>query len=406
MIRAGKMPSIVRCLKWACLPFFATTLLLAALAASAAAETQFAREFRMAGDASRIRVVMEFDREPDLRWFLLAAPARLVLDIRDTHLAFDPLSIAARGLVSNVRYGASAGDASRLVLTAKGPFTVERVDVLKNENSAGYRLVADLVAGSERQFRQAMEEQTQTTGSIPHAPNPSPDDRFHITIDPGHGGFDGGAHGVDSGTAEKTITLAFALELRAKLAANGAFDVSMTRDTDVFLPLDERVAIARRHEADLLISIHADTIDVPELHGATVYTVSDKASDPAAEAVAVRENLSDQLAGIKAPADNQQVADILVDLIRRETHGFSTSFARSLVDEFSHSIGMIKNPHRAAGFRVLRAPDVPSVLVELGYLSNADDEAKLRDPAWRAEAIEGIVRSVARFAETDAGARR
>lgn len=366
---------------------------------------QYARAFRMAGDAARMRVVVEFDREPDMRWFLLASPPRLVFDLKETKLAFDPDGIAARGLVANVRYGASAEDGSRLVLSAKGAFAVERVDVRKNENSPGYRLVADLAAASDRQFREAVAEQMQTTGSITAGgASEAAAKPFHIVIDAGHGGFDGGAHGVVSATPEKTITLAFALELRAKLAALGRYEVSMTRDSDVFLPLDERVAIARRHEADLLISIHADTIDVPGLHGATVYTVSDKASDPAAEATAVRENLSDELAGITVPADNQQVADILVDLIRRETHGFSARFARSLVSEFSRSIGMIKNPHRSAGFRVLRAPDVPSVLIELGYLSNPDDEAKLLDPEWRGKAIDGIVHSVDAFSHNAAAA--
>lgn len=386
--------------------FLALAVLTAGAIRACAAEHQYAREFRMAGDASRMRVVLEFDREPDLRWFLLDNPSRLVFDLRDTKLAFAADDIKARGLVASVRYGASADDASRLVLTAKGPFAVERVDVLKNESSPGFRLVADLSAASERQFRQAIAEQAQTTGSTGAASAKAPGaHRFHLVIDPGHGGFDGGANGV-SGTVEKTVTLAFALELRARLAALGAYEVSMTRETDMFLPLDERVAIARRDEADLLISIHADTISVPGIHGATVYTVSDKASDPAAEATAVRENLSDDLAGIKAEEDNQQVADILVDLIRRETHGFSARFARSLVDEFSRSIGMIKNPHRSAGFRVLRAPDVPSVLIELGYLSNPEDEAKLRDPAWRQKAIDGIAASVASFAAGTASASR
>lgn len=374
--------------------------------APAAADSQYAREFRMAGDAVRTRMVLELDREPGLRWFLLAAPARLVIDLEATRLAFSTEDVKARGLFAGVRYGAGPGGAARLVLTARGPFAVDRLDVVKNGTSPGYRLIADLSAASDRAFRQAVADQMQTTGSTTPAAAPAPaDGRFRVVIDPGHGGFDGGARGV-SGVEEKAITLAFATELKARLAALDGLDVSLTRDTDVFLPLDERVAIARRREANLLISIHADTIDVPGIHGATVYTVADKASDPAAEATAVRENLSDELAGIEVGAENQQVADILVDLIRRETHGVSVRFARSLVERFSASIGMIKNPHRFAGFRVLRAPDVPSVLVELGYLSNPEDEAKLRDPQWRGKAIDGIVSSVAGFAAGASGAAR
>ena len=200
--------------------------------------------------------------------------------------------------------------------------------------------------------------------------------RFTVVIDPGHGGIDGGAEGLN-GTIEKNVTLAFATELRDKLAAIGKYDVFMTRDTDEFLRLDDRVRIARQHEADLFISIHADTISVKGIRGATVYTVSDKASDAEAQALADRENLSDQLAGMEIKNENKEVTDILIDLIRRETHSFSMSFAHTLVGQLSTSVGLINNPHRSAGFKVLKAPDVPSVLVELGYLSNAKDEAQL-----------------------------
>ncbi len=406
-LRWDLMTAVARTTGFVCAALTWLLCLSASLAwAQDAVPSQYARDFRMAGDASRTRVVVEFDREPELHWFLLGSPSRLVFDLANTRLAFSPEQLKARGMIAEVRYGASAGDASRIVLTAKGPFSVDRVDILKNEASAGFRVVVDLLAVSERQFRQALADQSQTTGSLrPGASatdaakgfQPSESGRFRIVLDAGHGGFDGGAEGV-SGTIEKDVTLAFARELRDRLAAAGPYQVFMTRDADTFLPLDERVAIARRDEAKLMISIHADTINVPELHGATVYTMSDKASDPVAEATAVRENLSDELAGIESQDDNQQVADVLVDLIRRETHGLSARFARSLVDEFAPSIGMIKNPHRAAGFRVLRAPDVPSVLIELGYLSNAKDEAKLVDPAWRSRAIDGIVAAINAFA--------
>ena len=222
-------------------------------------------------------------------------------------------------------------------------------------------------------------------------------------IDPGHGGIDGGAEGA-KGTVEKSITMAFALELKEKLAKNGSYDVFLTREKDEFLRLDERVRIARQHEADLFVSIHADTIRLKEIRGATVYTVSDKASDAEAAALAVRENLSDQLAGIEIEEENHEVADILVDLIRRETHSFSVRFARSLVGELSTAVELINNPHRSAGFKVLRAPDVPSVLVELGYLSNPKDEAQLCDPVWRSKAAERISAAIDLFAEGKAGA--
>jgi N-acetylmuramoyl-L-alanine amidase len=373
--------------------------------AATAAEPFKAREFKLAGDALKVRVVLQFDREPDPKWFLLRGPARLVIDLPETTFLVEPRSLKARGLIRNVRFGTLGQGTSRLILTAKGPFAVDRVDVLANEDGNGFRMVADLSASSERAFEQALADQAETTGStvstakgdrVGKAPI-NPAKRLSVVIDPGHGGIDGGAEGAD-GTVEKAITLAFALELRNKLVQTGLYDICLTREKDEFLRLDDRVRIARQHDADLFISIHADTIRHKGLRGATVYTVSDKASDAEAEAVADRENLSDALAGIEVKHDDHAVEDILVDLIRRETHTYSVRFARSLVGELSPTIALINNPHRSAGFKVLKAPDVPSVLVELGYLSNTKDEEQLRDPEWRGKAADRITAAIAAFA--------
>jgi len=282
--------------------------------------------------------------------------------------------------------------------------------VLKNDVGGGYRIAIDMSASSEREFDAALANQSLTTGStaaekggrVGTGPVSAPGHRFTVVIDPGHGGVDGGAESA-AGTIEKNVTLAFATELRDKLAGVGKYDVYMTRDSDVYLPLDERVRIARLHEADLLISIHADTIAVKGLRGATVYTLSDKASDPEAQALADRENLSDQFAGMKIKDDDKEVTDILIDLIRRETHSFSMSFAHTLVGQLSTNVGLINNPQRSAGFRVLKAPDVPSVLVELGYLSNAKDEAQLLNADWRGKAAQSITNAVALFSAAKAG---
>jgi N-acetylmuramoyl-L-alanine amidase len=377
----------------------------AALSLAEAAPLE-ARDFKMAGDATRMRIVLNFDGEPNPQWLLLRAPHRLVVDLPDTKFLLHPDDLKTAGLVKDVRYGHLQEGKSRLILTSKGPFTVERLDVLKNEDGPGYRLVVDLIAASDRQFEEALAEQSQTTGATVATPKsdrlgkaPADDAAgpFTIVIDPGHGGIDGGAKG-SSGTEEKTITLAFALELKAKLASTGKYEVHVTREKDEFLRLDERVRIARQHEADLFISIHADTIRLKGIRGATVYTVSDKASDEEAEALAIRENLSDQLAGMEIEGEKQEVTDILVDLIRRETHNFSIRFARSLIGELSNTVGLINNPHRFAGFKVLKAPDVPSVLVELGYMSNPKDEAQLRDPDWRGKAATSISNAIAAFA--------
>ncbi|MBE7185031.1 MAG: N-acetylmuramoyl-L-alanine amidase [Methylobacterium mesophilicum] len=370
--------------------------------AVAATQNQ-ARDLRLVGDRSRVRVVLDFQAEPQARWQLLRSPHRLVVDMPQVRLAIDPEDAKARGIVKSVRYGTFDGGASRLVIAMDGPFTIERFEIARNENGEGYRLMADLVAASEAQFSEALAAQAQTTASI--APQPgAAGAKFRVVIDPGHGGVDGGAEGT-SGTVEKAVTLSFAKELRDRLSGRGV-DVSLTRDDDTFLRLDERVAIARRAGADLFISIHADTIRLPGITGATVYTMSEKASDPEAAALAIRENLSDELSGIKVEERNQEVADILVDLVRRETHGLSTHFARTLISEMTGNVGLINNPHRAAGFRVLKAPDVPSVLVELGYLSNKENEAQLQDPVWRGKAIGAIAAAVSEFSSLGTVAAR
>ena len=390
---------------------FVFFLLLTSLAL--AQETLVAHGYKMAGDASRMRLVVHFDSEPDLRWLLLRAPHRLVIDLPETEFSFDEAELEPRGMVTEVRHGDVGQGRSRLILAFDGPFAIERLDILPNEADEGFRLVADIGAASEHIFEAALAEQIETTGTTHATPK---SDRlaqeaaarrarpFRVVIDAGHGGIDTGAEGA-SGTLEKTITLAFALELKKRLEDTGRLDVFLTRDRDLFLRLDERVRFARQHEADLFISIHADAIRLKNVRGATVYTVSDKASDAEAAAKAIRENLADQIAGIEIEEEHQDVADILVDLIRRETQGFSIRFARSLVGELSGNIGMIPtNPHRFAGFRVLKAPDVPSVLLELGYLSNVEDEASLRDPQWRASAIDAIASAIGFFAAARQGA--
>ena len=406
---AGRQILLSRFLSTALFKAFLIICGLYCAAAPAMADATLVDSFKIAGDASRVRLVLQLDSEPNPRWFLLRGPHRLVIDLPDTKLAIDPKDLKKRGLVSSVRYGHIDAQTSRLILQTNGPFALERVDILKNEDGKGHRMVADLVAATDEAFESALALQVQTTGSTsaPKADRlaksePPKDKRFTVVIDPGHGGIDGGAESA-GGTIEKAITLAFGLELKAALLASGQYDVHMTRETDEFLRLDERVAIARRHGADLLISIHADTIRLKNVRGATVYTVSDKASDAEAEALAARENLSDQLAGITIEEENREVADILVDLIRRETHSFSIRFARSLVGKLSNEIEMINNPHRSARFRVLRAPDVPSVLLELGYLSNEKDEQSLRDSIWRGKAVSSIVDAVALFAEAKSG---
>lgn len=394
------------------LVFSLTLICLAAGSSAAESGLMRATGFKMAGDEARTRVVLGFDKSFEPRWFLLRKPFRVVVDIPKTGFAIDPKNTRSRGLVSIVRYGQFDDGHSRLILGGNKPFVVETMKVMKNEEGEGHRLAIDLVAASTDSFDQALARQSGLNSGVRTAPKvdrlgvqerrADANRPFTVVIDPGHGGIDGGARGV-SGAVEKDITLSFSKELKKKLEAAENIRVFMTRETDKFLRLRERVGIARQYEADLFISVHADTIRFRGVRGATIYTVSDKASDEMAQAIANRENLVDELAGIAPEETSHEVTDILMDLLRRETQTFSIRFARSLVGEMSQSIELIKNPHRFAGFKVLTAPDVPSVLLELGYLSNPKDEALLRDSKWRERASNSIVAAVVQFAEAHSG---
>lgn len=369
------------------------------------ADSLRASRLQLEGDAARTVVSLHFDRETHPSWFLLRAPYRLVIDLPETSFAIEPRAAAeGKGLVSIIRYGHFDEDHARLILGGDAPFTVESVEMAPEAEEDGYRMTAVLVAASASEFEAALAERAgraageRDSGDAPVVnPGARQEDRpFTVVLDPGHGGIDGGARGV-SGIQEKSITLAFALELRKKLQGNENIAVFMTREKDVFLRLSERVKMAREHEADLFISIHADTIRYRSVRGATVYTVSSKASDAMAQEVAHGENLADRVAGIMAEEVPEEVNDILVDLLRRETQTFSITFARSLIGEMSNEIEMIKNPHRSAGFQVLTAPDVPSVLLELGYLSNPKDEELMRDPKWRDRAAGRIAAAIRQY---------
>ena len=380
------------------------TALMTAGTPAVAQERLTAHGLKIVGDATRARLLLQFDRALVPRWFFLRSPHRLVIDLPDTDFTIRADEVQPRGLVTGIQHGQMGQGVSRLIVSSDGPFLLEAIDVFENDADPGFRLVLDLVAGSETEFETALAEQIAPTGVTRTTPKADrlrsgelEDRPFAIVIDPGHGGIDSGAAGA-GGTMEKTITLAFALELRAALSELEGFEIYMTRDSDVFLTLDERVRIARTHRADLFISIHADSYRQSGVRGATVYTISDRPSDAESAATAIRENLSDQIAGIQVEESKDEVADILVDLVRRETQRFSMRFARTLVGKLSQQIDLINNPHRFAGFKVLRAPDVPSVLLELGYLSNPQDEAQLRDPEWRAGAIRSLIAAIELFA--------
>jgi N-acetylmuramoyl-L-alanine amidase len=362
---------------------------------------------RIAGDALRTRLVIDFDRAPAFSLHFLSNPPRVIIDLPETVFGFEEDALAARGLFESIRYGAMGPGRSRLVLTAGGPLSVDLARVEPREDNRGYRFVLDAVADSDRAFSalvgsQDWTETASTSRGDRVVANAGASDArpYTVVIDPGHGGIDGGARGR-GGTEEKTVTLEMAKKIAEKLAAYDDIRVVLTREDDRFVSLPERVRIARQHEAHLLISIHADSIRLPDIRGATVYTLSDRASDRLAAELAQQENLADAAAGVIAQEEQVGVNDILVDLTRRETQAFSVGLARAVLDELRGVVTLINNPHRYAGFSVLRAPDVPSLLVELGYLSNRDDEKLLNDAAWRdrtatllAQAISGFRQKV------------
>jgi N-acetylmuramoyl-L-alanine amidase len=363
----------------------------------------------IAGDELRVRALVNFDREPRVSRVIIANPYRLVIDLPETGFQFDPKSPLARGLISDVRFGMMQEGKSRIVITAKGPFSLDLFEVRKDESGEGWHLVFEMSASSETAFEKLLDAEAERTGATAIATKgdrigQAPAGRykpFTVMLDPGHGGIDIGARGR-SGTQEKDITLAFATELKNLLVTNPSLRVVMTREADEFLALGERVRIARQNEADIFIAIHADTIRVKDLRGATVYTISDKASDEVAHAVAANENKSDIYAGLPVTSDNNDVSDILIDLMRRETQKFSVHLAKTVVSSFTGKIRLINNPHRSAGFLVLKAPDVPSVLVELGYLSNPQDEKLLNTPKWRTQTAKLLVTAVEAYAATHA----
>ncbi len=357
---------------------------------------------RVAGDEARTRIVIDFEKKPEFSVHYVSAPERVIVDLPATAFGFPADDLAARGLFKDIRYGTMDERSARIVLTARRPVKLVVANVQPNDNGS-YRLVLDAEMTTKETFANLIKTQDWASPSLP-APDPlamveRQDNVFTVAVDAGHGGIDAGAAGAGTKTAEKTITLAFAKMLAEKLNKIDGFKAFLTRDDDTFLSLSERVTLARQGKADLFISLHADTLGQKDIRGATVYTLSDKASDRMAENLAQRENLSDELAGFSIQAGPPEVADILLDLARRETQAFSIALASNVVNSFEGQIGLINNPHRYAGFQVLRAPDIPSVLLELGFLSNPEDEKLLLDEAWRARVTDRVADAVRRYRE-------
>ncbi|MFK7744076.1 MAG: N-acetylmuramoyl-L-alanine amidase [Roseobacter sp.] len=340
------------------------------------------------------------------RVFTLDDPRRLVMDFQG--LDWDgvaPADVLDPDMgIDAVRFGAFQPGWSRLVADLAGPMLPDDVSIQHDKSNGNKTLTLRLKSVLQADFAMASgvpadalwpTQRTVTTGATVS------DDRFVVVLDPGHGGIDPGAE--REGLSEKELMLDVAFEMRDQLLALGSIDVVLTREQDVFVSLTNRVAQAHRARADLFISLHADALSQGGARGATVYTLSEEASDTATAHLAARHNRADIIAGADLTGSDDQVAGILLDLARQETEPRSKALARALVDEMGNVGGPLNNrPLRQAGFSVLKSADIPSVLVEVGFLSSKRDLDNLRDPAWRRTIVAGMVQGVIAWQEKDA----
>ncbi len=392
----------VRCILWRSVGAIALLL----VASSAAWAKPVVTGIRIGVHPGATRVVLDLTEDVRHTIFTLPDPYRVVIDLPEVEWRLDDSAAAAsRGLVERYRYGLYRPGTSRVVLDLGAPALVRKTFVLKPMANFGYRLVLDLAPVSVEQYRRQAQPPPRESpplppqfapGSVPRGPG-----KFVVVVDPGHGGVDPGTIGA-GGVREKHVSLQAGLELKRQLEASGKYAVVMTRNRDVFVRLKRRVTSARAAEADLFISLHADAIAKKHVRGATVYTLSEQASDQEAAALAAKENRADIIAGIDLTAEayDDDVTKILIDLAQRKTMNVSAQFAGELVAELGKTTRLRRETHRFAGFRVLKAPDVPSVLVELGYLSNRDDERLLSDPHHRRDLMAAVVRAMDRFFAT------
>jgi len=375
-------------------------------AASGADSFPVATDARLAGDESHTRLVMDFSRTIDLHAFTLADPYRVVIDIPQVIFRLPPKTgESGRGLIKAFRFGLVMQGGSRLVLDLAKPVRIDKASVIDAADGAPARLVLDLAATDRESFLRKIALTNRLAGpELPRADRPqatSGDPRPLVVLDPGHGGIDTGTKS-SGGELEKDIVLNVALRLRDRLEKDGKCRVLMTRTNDTFVPLADRVRVARGAGASLFVSVHADALPRREgdAQGASVYTLSETASDSEAARLAEKENRADVIAGVDLKTEPDDVAGILIDLAERETKSFSLQFAHKLVGELKTATRLHKTPLKSAGFRVLRAPDVPSVLVELGYVSNRQDLQSLLSETWRNRTAETIAKAIETYFAT------
>ncbi len=385
-------------------------------AAPAAAETQakppaktsiaIATAAALDGDVQRTSFRLELSKGVTAEIFTLANPYRVVVDLPD--VSFELPSTAGReerGLVKTFRYGLFAEGKARIVIDTTGPVRIERAAMAAATRGKGIVFTFDLLPTAPEVFGMgtgaARQEKAHPKPNIKEEiiAKPKGSGKTIVMIDPGHGGIDGGAAG-STHLLEKNVVLAVGKELRKALSASGRYDVRMTRTSDVFISLDQRLAASQKAGAELFISLHADSLAdsgyTQSIRGATVYTLSERASDEQARLMAEKENASDLVAGLVATDSeaSDQVRNILFDLMKRETANFSADFSNVLVSRLKGSVMLSRDPQRSAAFKVLKQTHAPSVLVELGYLSHLEDEKLMNTAHWQKQAAASIAAAV------------
>ncbi|MCW5722151.1 MAG: N-acetylmuramoyl-L-alanine amidase [Devosia sp.] len=389
--------------------FSALTLMVPAQAQESAASAALPNviDVRVTAAQDRARLVIDLAARTEFAFVSTNEPDRLFIDVRaGTFSVPEPSGTSGEGnLVSSYALEQAGADRVRTILTLAAPAQVQQAYVLDPFEDQPARLVVDIIPATAEIFAANVESDrlasesaaAQIAASTPAGGSELPiATRPLVVIDPGHGGIDSGAE-AGNGVKEKDIVLAFSLRLQELLVDSGRFDVALTREDDTYLRLEERVALARANKADMFISIHADSFQQPEIRGASIYTRDENATDVLDKVLADTENKSDVIAGFAMPQIAPEVVDILLDLMRREMRMQSFVAAQSIVHSLEPSVALRRFPVRQADFFVLQAPDVPSVLVELGFLSNASDIANLTQSDWRDRTAEAIARGISTY---------
>lgn len=359
-------------------------------------------DVKLSGDKKATRFELTMSSGLTAEVFTLANPYRVVVDLPDLEFRLkDGTGQNGTGLVSAFRYGLFAEQKSRIVIDTTGPVQIASATMSRTPAKAiSFAIVMKptdaktfgLGTGSARSAA------TARAGSLPLTKAaPVKKTKPVIVIDPGHGGIDPGAMGANN-MPEKTVVLAVAKQLATALGRSGLYDVKMTRTDDVFVSLDHRLEFSYENAADLFISLHADSIksSADTIRGATVYTLSERASDEQARVMAEKENSSDLIAGLETAEgeDNDQVKSILIDLLKRENSNFSADFSQAVAGRLGKTIAMSKIPRRSAAFKVLKQSNAPSVLIELGYMSNAKDQQQMATAEWQAKVADAVTSAI------------